>query len=80
MIQGAASEFDLLRGYVVSVPTLDNSVTAVSFGGSEPESSEAVKDALTFSARYKLARLLHTPRLNADDEIRMTPRERFSLL
>lgn len=75
LIRGEASEFELLRGHVVPVPTLDGSVAAISFGGCEPECSKEAKDALTFAASYAVGRLLHAPRVSLDAEVRMTPRE-----
>lgn len=80
LIQGEASEFGLRCGQVVPVPTLDGTITAISFGGSHAEISEEAKDALTFAASYAVGRLLHAPREADDREIHMTPRELDCLL
>lgn len=80
IIGGEASDFGLLSGHVVPLPTLDGSVAAISFGGRDPECSEEARDALTFAASYAVGRLLHVPRASLDAEVRITAREADCLL
>lgn len=80
LIEGEAREFGLRSGHVVPVPTLDGRITAISFGGSDAETSDEAKDALTFAAAYAVGRLLHVPRVTNDAEVRITPRETDCLL
>lgn len=79
LIHGEACEFGLQCGHVVPVPTLDGTVTAISFGGSDVDVTEEARDALTFAAGYAVARLLHVPR-ETDLEVHVTPREIDCLL
>jgi LuxR family quorum sensing-dependent transcriptional regulator len=80
LIRGEAKEFGLVHGHVVPIPTLDGKVTAISFGGHDPECSKEATDALTFAAGYAVGRLLHVPRATLDGEIHITPREADCLL
>jgi LuxR family quorum sensing-dependent transcriptional regulator len=75
LIHGEASEFGLLGGHVVPVPTLDGTIAAISFGGDYPELDDEARDALTLAANYAVGRLLHVPRKMRDTEVRITPRE-----
>jgi len=80
LIRGEAGEFGLVHGHVVPVPTLDGKVTAISFGGQDPECSKEARDALTFAAGYAVGRLLHVPRATLDGDVHLTPREADCLL
>jgi len=80
LIRGEATEFGLRYGHVVPIPTLDGSIAAISFGGSDPETSAEAKDALTFAASYAIGRFLHVPRQSVDAAVRVTPREIDCLL
>lgn len=80
LIHGEAGEFGLRSGHVVPVPTLDGGLTALSFGGSDPETSDEARDALSFAASYAVGRLLHVPREAIDEDVRLTPREVDCLL
>jgi hypothetical protein len=73
-------KFGLVHGHVVPIPTLGGKVTAISFGGHDPEYSKEVKDALTFPADSAVGRLLHVPRATFDGGVRITPREAAYLL
>lgn len=80
LIRREATEFGLRYGHVVPIPTLDGSIAAISFGGSDPETSAEAKDALTFAASYAIGRFLHVPRQSVDAAVRVTPREIDCLL
>jgi hypothetical protein len=68
-------KFGLVHGHVVPIPTPDGKVTAISFGGHDPERCEEAKDALTFPAGSAVGRLLHVPRATLHGEVHNTPRE-----
>ena len=71
----AGRKFGLVHGHVVPIPTPDGKVTAISFGGHDPERCEEAKDALTFPAGSAVGRLLHVPRATLHGEVHNTPRE-----
>jgi hypothetical protein len=73
-------KFGLVHGHVVPIPTPDGKVTAISFGGHDPECSKEAKDALTFPAGSAVGRLLHVPRATLDGKVHITPREAACLL
>ena len=73
-------KFGLVHGHVVPIPTPDGKVTAISFGGHDPERCEETKDALTFPAGSAVGRLLHGPRATLHGEVHNTSREAACIL
>ena len=61
-------------------PTPDGKVTAISFGGHDPECCEEAKDALTFPASSAVGCLLHVPRATLHGEVHNTSREAACIL
>lgn len=80
LVRGEAREFGLREGYVVPIPTLDGSITAISFGGFHSDISEEGRDALTFAASYAIGRLLHQSSDCEFNGAKLTPREMDCLL
>lgn len=80
LIQGEASAFGLREGYVISVTLLDDSVSAVSFGGGHIEISEEERAALGFATNYAIGRLLQLRSDQGEPAGDLTPREFDCLL
>jgi LuxR family quorum sensing-dependent transcriptional regulator len=59
LIKGEAAEFGLREGYVVPVSTLDGSLAAVSFGGSNADVDAEGRALLGFAASYAVGAFLH---------------------
>ena len=70
-------KFGLVHGHFVPIPTSDGKVTAISFGGHDPECCEEAKDALTFPSGSAVGCLLHVPRATLHGEVHNTPRSRL---
>ena len=80
LIQGEASAFGLREGYVISVTLLDDSVSAVSFGGRHMEISDEEQGALGFVTNYAIGRLLQLRFDQGQPANDLTPREFDCLL
>ncbi len=80
LIQGEASAFGLRDGYVISITLLDDSVSAVSFGGRHVEISDEERAALGFATNYAIGRLLQLRSDQAETADDLTPREFDCLL
>jgi LuxR family transcriptional regulator, quorum-sensing system regulator BjaR1 len=80
LIQGEASAFGLREGYVISVTLLDDSVSAVSFGGNHIEISHEERAALGFATNFAIGRLLQLRSDQAKSGDDLTPREFDCLL
>jgi LuxR family quorum sensing-dependent transcriptional regulator len=80
LIRGEAEAFGLRCGIVVPVPTLDDNLAAISFGGADGDMSESAKAALSFAASYAVGRLLRVGPNRPASEAAITSREMDCLL
>ena len=75
LIRGEASTFGLREGYVIPIALLDDSVSAVSFGGNHVEIGDEGRAALSFATNYAIGHLLQQKSEQARFSASLTSRE-----